>query len=139
MFFHRRHRESHFPEPCSHSAAGTDLSQGFASVLLGEMRFLDHAHPLARFPTVPEPISNRVSLKQTFVADRDAFLQDVAAALQGRSKIGDGDIHRAIVTAQKRHWDPPQLDHDVSQGSTLTRQAPPALVFAPHLGRPRAF
>jgi hypothetical protein len=73
------------------------------------------------------------------VADRDAFLQDVAAALQGRSKIGDGDIHRAIVTAQKRHWDPPQLDHDVSQGSTLTRQAPPALVFAPHLGRPRAF
>ena len=34
MFFHRRHRESHFPEPCSHSAAGTDLSQGFASVFV---------------------------------------------------------------------------------------------------------
>jgi hypothetical protein len=26
------------------------------------------------------------------VADRDAFLQDVAAALQGRSEIGDGDV-----------------------------------------------
>ena len=34
MFFHRRHRESHFPEPCSDSAAGTDLSQGFASVFV---------------------------------------------------------------------------------------------------------
>src|SRR5262247_1644943 len=34
MFFHRRHRESHFPEPCSRSAAGTDLSQGFASVFV---------------------------------------------------------------------------------------------------------
>jgi hypothetical protein len=28
----------------------------------------------------------------------------VAAALQGRSEIGDGDIHRAVMTAQKRHW-----------------------------------
>jgi hypothetical protein len=46
------------------------------------------------------------------VADRDAFLQEVAAVLQGRTDIGDGDIHRAIVTAQKRHWDPPQLDHE---------------------------
>jgi pimeloyl-ACP methyl ester carboxylesterase len=34
MFFHRRHRESHFPEPYSHSGAGTDLSQGFASVFV---------------------------------------------------------------------------------------------------------
>ena len=34
MFFHRRHRETPFPELCSHSAAGTDLSQGFASVFL---------------------------------------------------------------------------------------------------------
>jgi len=34
MFFHRRRSESHFPEPCSHPAAGTDLSQGFASVFV---------------------------------------------------------------------------------------------------------
>jgi pimeloyl-ACP methyl ester carboxylesterase len=34
MFFHRRHRKSHFPESCSYSAAGTDLGQGFASVFL---------------------------------------------------------------------------------------------------------
>src|SRR5215475_5826450 len=34
MFFHRRHSKSHFPKPCSHSAAGTDLSQGFASVFV---------------------------------------------------------------------------------------------------------
>jgi pimeloyl-ACP methyl ester carboxylesterase len=34
MFFHRRHRESHFPEPCSHSAAGTDLSQGYANAFV---------------------------------------------------------------------------------------------------------
>jgi hypothetical protein len=33
------------------------------------------------------------------IADRDGFLQDVAAALQGRTDIGDGDIHRAVMTA----------------------------------------
>jgi hypothetical protein len=45
------------------------------------------------------------------VEDRDAFLQDVAAALQGRSEIGDGDIHRAVQAAQRKFWDPPLLDH----------------------------
>jgi hypothetical protein len=36
------------------------------------------------------------------------FLQDVAAALQGiPSPPGDGDIHRAIRQAQRRHFDPP--------------------------------
>jgi hypothetical protein len=39
--------------------------------------------------------------------DRDPFLQDMAAALQGIANPGDGDIHRAIRTAQRRHWDPP--------------------------------
>jgi len=24
---------------------------------------------------------------------------------------GDGDIHRAIMTAQRRFWDPPLMDH----------------------------
>jgi hypothetical protein len=45
------------------------------------------------------------------VADRDAFLQDVAAALQGRSEIGDGDVYRAIADVQRRHHDPPLMDH----------------------------
>ena len=45
------------------------------------------------------------------VGDRDAFLQDVAAALQGRSEIGDGDVYRAIADVQRRHHDPPLMDH----------------------------
>jgi hypothetical protein len=53
------------------------------------------------------------------VADRDAFLQDVAAALQGRSEIGDGDIHRAVQAAQRKFWDPPQLDHDVGHRAAM--------------------
>jgi hypothetical protein len=45
------------------------------------------------------------------VADRDAFLQDVAAALQGRPELGDGDVYRAIADVQRRHHDPPLMDH----------------------------
>jgi hypothetical protein len=45
------------------------------------------------------------------VGDRDAFLQDVAAALQGRSELGDGDVYRAIADVQRRHHDPPLMDH----------------------------
>jgi hypothetical protein len=41
------------------------------------------------------------------VRDRDAFLQAVAELLQARPEIGDGDVHRAIVVAQRRHFDPP--------------------------------
>jgi hypothetical protein len=45
------------------------------------------------------------------VADRDAFLQDVAAALQGRSEIGDGDVYRVLADIQRHHHDPPLMDH----------------------------
>jgi hypothetical protein len=38
------------------------------------------------------------------VRDRDAFLQTVAELLQARREIGDGDVHRAVVTAQRRFW-----------------------------------
>jgi hypothetical protein len=41
------------------------------------------------------------------VQDRDPFLQDVAAALQGISDPGDGDVARAIRSVQRRHFDPP--------------------------------
>jgi hypothetical protein len=47
------------------------------------------------------------------VRDRDAFLQAVAEALQARREIGDGDVHRAVVTAQRRFWDPPITDERV--------------------------
>jgi hypothetical protein len=45
------------------------------------------------------------------VNERDGFLQEVAAALQDVKAPGDGDIYRAIRVAQRRHWDPPLLDH----------------------------
>jgi hypothetical protein len=44
------------------------------------------------------------------VQDRDAFLQAVAEVLQGRQEIGDGDVHRAVMAAQRRFYDPPELD-----------------------------
>jgi hypothetical protein len=45
--------------------------------------------------------------KPLAVQDRDPFLQTVAELLQ---EIGDGDVHRAIVTAQRRFYDPPITD-----------------------------
>jgi hypothetical protein len=44
------------------------------------------------------------------VRDRDAFLQAVAELLQARREIGDGDVHHAVVTAQRRFYDPPITD-----------------------------
>jgi hypothetical protein len=41
------------------------------------------------------------------VEARDQFLVDVAAALQGRPEPGPGDVYRAVVEAQARHFDPP--------------------------------
>jgi hypothetical protein len=37
---------------------------------------------------------------------RDAFLQEVAAALEGH-EIGDGILHRVIAEVQRKFWDPP--------------------------------
>jgi hypothetical protein len=53
------------------------------------------------------------------VADRDALLQEVAAALQGHPELGDGDVYRAIADVQRRHYDPPQLGHDVSHRAAM--------------------
>jgi len=45
------------------------------------------------------------------VDQRDAFLREVADALRGCAEIGPGTVHRAIVEAQRRHCDPPDLSH----------------------------
>ena len=48
--------------------------------------------------------------------DRDDYLRAVANALaNGGGPVGDGDVNRAIRAAQKKFFDPPQLDHDVSK------------------------
>jgi hypothetical protein len=46
------------------------------------------------------------------VRDRDPFLVEVAAALQSRAEHGPGDVHRAIVAAQRKFFDPPTLSPD---------------------------
>jgi hypothetical protein len=47
--------------------------------------------------------------------DRDLFLREVVDALaNGGGPVGDGDVHRA-VRLQKKFFDPPTLDHDVSK------------------------
>jgi hypothetical protein len=42
------------------------------------------------------------------VGDRDGFLRDVAAALQGQ-ELGDGAVYRTIAQMQRRYYDPPIL------------------------------
>jgi hypothetical protein len=42
------------------------------------------------------------------VGDRSAFLQDVAAALQGQ-ELGDGAVYRTVAQVQRRYYDPPIL------------------------------
>jgi hypothetical protein len=39
---------------------------------------------------------------------RDAFLRELATALQGR-ELGPGTVHRAIVATQRKFFDPPDL------------------------------
>jgi hypothetical protein len=47
---------------------------------------------------------------QPIAADRrDAFLQQVFRALMGCAELGPGHVHRAIVEAQRVHFDPPDL------------------------------
>jgi hypothetical protein len=43
---------------------------------------------------------------------RDGFLQAVAAALASHPDPGPGDVHRAIVAAQKMFFDPPVMSAD---------------------------
>jgi hypothetical protein len=40
-------------------------------------------------------------------ADVDGYLELVAEQLRARSMIGDGDVHRAVVIAQKAFFVPP--------------------------------
>jgi hypothetical protein len=39
--------------------------------------------------------------------DRDAYLREVAAALDGREEIGDGFVARVCAEVQRRFWHPP--------------------------------
>jgi hypothetical protein len=43
-------------------------------------------------------------------AARNAFLQDVAAALEGCAVIGPGVVHRICSEIQRRHFDAPELE-----------------------------
>jgi hypothetical protein len=48
-------------------------------------------------------------------ASRDAFLLDLAVALQGQANLGDGTIFRLIREVQRRHFDPPLSTDDRAQ------------------------
>jgi hypothetical protein len=43
------------------------------------------------------------------VERRDAFLQQVAAALQACREIGPGAVYRAVAETQRAFFDPPDL------------------------------
>jgi hypothetical protein len=55
------------------------------------------------------------------VASRDAFLLDLAAALQGIPDPGDGDVARAIRAVQRKHFDPPEFDARAAPRHRLAR------------------
>jgi hypothetical protein len=57
------------------------------------------------------------------VASRDAFLLDLAAALQSLVDPGDGDVARAIRAVQRKHFDPPQFNahHGVPHRRLMAR------------------
>ena len=40
--------------------------------------------------------------------DRSAFLEDLARELAALPDIGDGALHRVIMSVQRKHWDPPR-------------------------------
>jgi hypothetical protein len=42
--------------------------------------------------------------------DRDVYLREVAAALDGREEIGDGFVARVCAEVQRRLWHPPLED-----------------------------
>jgi hypothetical protein len=42
------------------------------------------------------------------IGDRGAFLQNVAAALQGQ-ELGDGTVYRTVAQVQRKYYDPPIL------------------------------
>jgi hypothetical protein len=53
---------------------------------------------------------------------RDAFLQQVAKALQGCRELRPGTVHKAIREAQRAHFDPPILN---TAGHKPPRRWPP--------------
>jgi hypothetical protein len=46
---------------------------------------------------------------------RAAFLEALAARLQGIAEIGDGQLYRVVADLQKQFWDPPLGDHGPRQ------------------------
>ena len=42
-------------------------------------------------------------------AARDAFLQELADALQRYPEVGPGILHRTIATLQRKYFDPPDF------------------------------
>jgi hypothetical protein len=42
---------------------------------------------------------------------RDAFLQQVASALQSCGEVGPGVVYRAVAEVQRTHFDPPDFYH----------------------------
>jgi hypothetical protein len=45
---------------------------------------------------------------------RQAFIDQVTAALQGMPEIGPGNLHRVIADAQREHFDPPRFADGLS-------------------------
>lgn len=67
--------------------------------------------------------------------DRDAFLQAVAEALQGRQEIGDGDVDRALRAALAE-WADQQLAYYSQERLRKTTRALPSFMALTHHGRP---
>jgi hypothetical protein len=49
---------------------------------------------------------------------RTAFLEMLAAKLNGQRELGDGEVYRLCREPQRQHFDPPQLERGVTSKYT---------------------
>jgi hypothetical protein len=52
---------------------------------------------------------------------RSAFLEEVAREISRHPILGDGLLHRLIVTIQRRHFDPPEFGSDAGASRSRRR------------------
>jgi hypothetical protein len=71
------------------------------------------SRPFSRFHVHPISLSDRelsaifAAAKPLALPDRDSFLQAVAELLSAMPEPGEGDVHRAILKAQRQFFRPP--------------------------------
>src|SRR5262249_41473357 len=75
----------------------------------------------------------RAAARPLSPADRDAFLQHIAAALAALPMLGEGAVARTVREVFKQHWKAPELDVKPSKYGRSNGKRP----LSPERGRRR--